>query len=176
MRKIVLIVLGGIILVGGAIFILFFQPSANDGSTLTSTNPKGTNLSNPTTPSDNSTSNTTKSSNQTSYPDVNNDIVQTKTDPTLGKYLADSDGLALYTSSADEDDLSNCDETCLTAWPAFTTDSVPDNLPNNISIIIRSDDGTTQYTYKSKPLYHFTSDGSNEVSGDGIDTFHVARP
>ena len=48
-------------------------------------------------------------------------------------------------------------------------------LPANVTVITRSDGGK-QYAYKGMPLYTFTSDGNGQVTGDGVENFHIAKP
>jgi predicted lipoprotein with Yx(FWY)xxD motif len=102
-------------------------------------------------------------------------IVNTKTDAKLGQYLADSKGKALYTYGADTTGVSNCTGSCLADWPVYEATSTT-NLPANVTVITRAD-GTKQYAYKGMPLYYYTGDTSaGQVSGDGINNFHVAKP
>ena len=133
--------------------------------------------------SSNSTSNNTNSSTYSAasnsvpnQPVQSANVIQTKTDPTLGQYLATSAGLPLYTYKLDTAGVSNCTGSCLSSWPAYTATSSVVNLPANISTIKRTDDGSIQYTYKGLPLYTFTSDSVNNVTGNGIANFQVAKP
>lgn len=104
------------------------------------------------------------------------DVVQTKTNPTVGQYLADKNGKTLYTYGADTSGVSNCTGACLTDWPVYAATSTTSNLPANVSVIHRSDGGT-QYAYKGMPLYYFSGDTSaGMVTGDGVNNFHVAKP
>jgi len=126
--------------------------------------------------SNNSTSNTTASSSAPNQPAQSTSVIQTKTDPTLGQYLATSDGMPLYTYKLDTSGVSNCTGSCLSNWPAYTATSSVGNLPANVSTLKRTDDGSIQYTYKGLPLYTFTSDSAGNVTGDGIENFQVAKP
>lgn len=102
-------------------------------------------------------------------------IVQTKNNASLGQYLADSSGNALYTNSGDSSGVSNCSGSCVSSWPVYAPTSSSASLPSNVTIIKRSD-GTSQYAYKGMPLYTFSSDSSGQVTGDGLSNFHVAKP
>ena len=103
-------------------------------------------------------------------------IVQTKTNSTVGQYLADPNGKTLYTYNSDTTGKSNCTGSCLTDWPVYVATSSASNLPANVTIITRSDGGT-QYAYKGKPLYYFTGDTSaGMVTGNGVSGFSVAKP
>lgn len=119
---------------------------------------------------------TSNNSSQSNAPAVNNSVVVTKTDSKVGQYLADPNGKALYTYSADNTDLSNCTGSCLTNWPPYLANSSSAKLPAGISTIKRSDSGKIQYTYNGMPLYYFTSDGTGQVTGDGVDNFKIAKP
>ena len=103
-------------------------------------------------------------------------IIQTKTDPKLGKYLADGSGKPLYTYSQDTDNTSNCTGSCLTNWPPYKATSSSANLPANVATITRSDGGGVQYTYQKKPLYYFSGDSAGKVTGNGVDGFNIATP
>ena len=103
-------------------------------------------------------------------------VITTKTDPTLGNYLADSNGKTLYTYSQDTANTSNCTGSCLAVWPAYKATSSSASLPTNVGTITRSD-GTVQYTYKKMPLYYYTGDtAAGQVTGDGVNGFSVAKP
>jgi len=158
MRKPLLIALIVFAVIFGGGVIFFYQPTAG------------------TIKGDSNSTNSDDTGSSQSSSGSGNEIFQIRTHDTVGKYLADSDDLALYTYDADKDGASMCDETCLSAWPAYTIDFVPDNLPANVSVITRSDNGASQLAYKDKPLYYFTSDGSGEVNGDSLDGFRVAKP
>src|SRR5215475_13690842 len=68
---------------------------------------------------DASTAVDTPSQNQGGTPVVNNAVLITKSDPTVGKYLADPSGKPLYTYNADKSGVSNCTGDCLTEWQAY---------------------------------------------------------
>lgn len=115
------------------------------------------------------------SNTQTPAVKANTSIVQTKTDASLGQYLADTSGNALYTYGADTTGVSNCTGSCLASWPIYKPASSSAALPTNLTVITRSD-GSQQYAYKGMPLYTFTSDSSGQVTGDGVSDFSVAKP
>lgn len=103
------------------------------------------------------------------------DVVKTKTDSKVGQYLTDANGNTLYTYDQDTDNTSNCTGTCLTDWPAYKNTSTSTTYPTNVGSITRAD-GTMQYTYKKKPLYTFVSDTAGKITGDGVNSFSVAKP
>jgi predicted lipoprotein with Yx(FWY)xxD motif len=102
-------------------------------------------------------------------------VVQTKTSSSVGSYLADANGDALYTYGADTSGTSNCSGSCLYSWPIYAADNAPATLPANVTVITRGD-GSKQYAYKGMPLYTFSSDSAGQVTGDNVSNFHVAKP
>ncbi len=123
---------------------------------------------------DTTASNSSSTSSQQSSGSGGAKIVQTKTDPATGEFLADSQGRPLYTYGGDSNGVSNCTGACLTEWPIYAATSSSASLPSGVTIVTRSD-GNTQYAYKGLPLYYFTNDGSTPT-GDGISNFHLAKP
>lgn len=109
-------------------------------------------------------------------PAVNNAVLITKTDSSVGQYLADPSGKALYTYNADTKGVSNCTGSCLAAWPAYVDKGSTTGLPAGVSTIKRTDNGQIQYTYNGMPLYFFVSDGAGQVTGNGVQNFSVAKP
>ena len=106
---------------------------------------------------------------------VNNAVVITKYDANLGNYLADPNGLPLYTYNADTEGASKCTGSCLSSWPIYQA-ATTTGLPKDISTITRTDNGQIQYTYKGKPLYYFTGDNVGRIMGDAVSGFYVAKP
>lgn len=123
-----------------------------------------------------STTSSTKTSSSSSSAAVNNSIVITKSNSSVGQYLAKPDGTPLYTYDADTSNVSNCTGSCLANWPAYTPTTSSASLPANIGTITRSDNHTQQYTYKGKPLYTFVSDTNGQVTGNGVAGFTIAKP
>ena len=86
----------------------------------------------------------------------------------LGTYLVDSKGMTLYIFDKDKEaGKSTCYSGCAKAWPLFApeADDPPPMAP--LSIITR-DDGTKQYSYKSKPLYYYRKDTkADPTKGNG---------
>jgi predicted lipoprotein with Yx(FWY)xxD motif len=119
---------------------------------------------------------TPASSSSASAPAVNNAIVLTKSNSSLGQYLTDPSGKALYTYGGDSSGVSNCTGSCLAAWPAYQDKGSTSGLPTGFSTITRTDNGQVQYTYMGLPLYYFASDSQGQVTGNGVDNFQVAKP
>lgn len=118
----------------------------------------------------------TTASNASSTSSSNSAVVIIKTSSSLGSYLADTNGNALYTDGSGITGVTNCSGQCLSAWPAYQDKGSTTGLPANVGTIKRSDNGETQYTYSGMPLYYFTSDSQGEVTGNGISGFEIAKP
>ncbi len=119
---------------------------------------------------------TTATSTTSNAPAVNNAVLITKTNASIGQYLADPNSNALYTYGADTSGVSNCKGSCLANWPAYQDKGATTNLPAGVSTITRTDNGQIQYTYMGMPLYYFASDSQGQVTGNGVENFQVARP
>ena len=160
MRKSAWTALGVVVVIVAAVIIyaVVHKPAKTTNATTTTT----------TTQQQKTTNSTSTSKNPVS-------IIQTKTASSVGEYLADSNGMALYTYGADTQGKSNCEGSCLYNWPAYDASNAPATLPANVTVITRSD-GSKQYAYKGMPLYTFTSDSAGQVTGDGVENFHVAKP
>lgn len=129
--------------------------------------------STPTYPTSGSSSSTTNSQ-QISGQKIGSVLV-VKTDSSVGSYLATPSGQALYTYGSDTAGTSNCTGSCLANWPAYQDTGATTGLPANVGTIKRTDNGQTQFTYKGLPLYTFVGDSAGQVTGDGVNGFHVAK-
>ncbi len=118
----------------------------------------------------------TASSNNPTTPALNNPVLVTKTDASLGQYLAEPNGQALYTYGGDSSGVSHCNGSCLANWPAYQDKGATTNLPAGVGTIKRTDNGEIQYTYNGMPLYTFVGDRSGQVTGNGVGNFSVAKP
>ena len=107
---------------------------------------------------------------------VNNSVLSTGNSSNYGNYLTDKKGNALYLYILDKGNISNCTGTCIAAWPAFIDKGSTSGLPTNISSITRTDNGSVQYTYKSKPLYYFKYDTAGKTAGNNLTGFTLAKP
>lgn len=117
-----------------------------------------------------------KTTAPTSTASTSSAIIQTKSNSSLGSYLVNNKGQALYTYGQDSAGVSNCSGSCLANWPAYLATSSTASLPAHVGTIKRPD-GSTQYTYDSLPLYTFVGDSqAGSVTGDGSEGFHVAKP
>lgn len=90
----------------------------------------------------------------------------------VGKYLADSNGMALYYFKNDTSEKSNCSGECLKNWPPFTAEKfeVPSGFDkDDFGTITREDTKEEQVTYKGYPLYYFANDkAKGDVNGQGV--------
>lgn len=121
---------------------------------------------------------TTSSTGSRSIAAINNAIVVTKTSSSLGQYLAEPNGMPLYTYGGDSagSGSSACSGSCLASWPAYQDKGAKTGLPANFGTITRSDNGQLQFTYHGLPLYTFTGDSSGQVTGNGLSNFTIAKP
>jgi len=109
-------------------------------------------------------------------PGINNNIVVTKVSSSLGQYLAEPNGRALYTYGGDNAGMSNCNGSCILTWPAYQDKGQTTDLPTGFGVIKRTDNGETQYTYNGMPLYTFIGDVAGRVTGNGVSNFSLAKP
>ena len=89
--------------------------------------------------------------------------------------LADAIGKPLYTWDIDTMiGMSHCEGECAAMWP-------PLKAPKGAKPIgdwatISREDGSLQWTYKTKPLYTYSADAPGEpATGEKISTWHLAR-
>ena len=107
---------------------------------------------------------------------VNNAVVITKTNSTLGNYLAEPSGLPLYTYEIDTSDVSNCTQECLASWPPYQDTGSTTSLPADIGVLTRPDTKQVQFTFKGLPLYTFANDTPGNPTGNNVSNFQVAKP
>lgn len=97
------------------------------------------------------------------------------TSGSLGPYLTDGTGRAVYLWMGDTSGKSNCTGSCATIWPPVITNGPPQAgsgaTAADLGEIARSD-GSEQVTYNGHPLYYFASDsGTTQYNGEGKDGF-----
>ncbi len=85
--------------------------------------------------------------------------------------LTDHNGMALYVTSNDQDDMSSCTGSCAVTWPplklaAGSTLSVS-GVPGTLGTITLAD-GSKQVTYNHMPLYTYSGDTAGTARGAGI--------
>lgn len=97
-----------------------------------------------------------------------NSLYMMKTDPKLGSYFTDPNGMTLYTYNKDTANVSNCTGKCITNWPPYVASNPVPTLPADWGTMKRSD-GTLQYTFKNMPLYYYSGDKApGDINGQGI--------
>jgi predicted lipoprotein with Yx(FWY)xxD motif len=114
--------------------------------------------------------------------------VKLSTSTTLGSYLSDKDGRALYSFALDANGQASCSGGCEAVWPPFYVDNLTaDKLGSGLLSAdfgtITASSGKKQLTYKGWPLYHFapmangTLETSGGTAGDGVNgVWFVAKP
>jgi predicted lipoprotein with Yx(FWY)xxD motif len=125
---------------------------------------------------DNAVPATTVTTTQTGAPATSDNIYLTANDPTQGAYMTDFAGKTLYTFGSDTPGVSTCTGACATAWPPYTSGAAAQGtLPTGITLITRAD-GSMQFAYNGMPLYYFASDTApGQISGDGVNNFHIVK-
>jgi predicted lipoprotein with Yx(FWY)xxD motif len=100
----------------------------------------------------------------------------------LGKLLAASNGMILYTFKLDKPNTTTCVDLCAKDWPPFVITSGAPIAPVGIKGIlgtITRPDGSTQVTYNGFPLHFFAGDlrpGDTNGEGFGDVWFSVKGP
>lgn len=113
-----------------------------------------------------------------SSPSNSNNIYTVRTDPTKGNYLADFQGMTLYTYDKDTPGVSNCTGACLAAWPVYSSGATAETqLPENVTVITDAN-GTMQFAWKGMPLYYYAKDQNpGDILGDGVGgIWHLVKP
>ena len=86
--------------------------------------------------------------------------VDTRTS-SLGTFLVDAKGRALYLWDADHGSKSSCSGACAQAWPPLTTTSTPKaggKAKASLLGTTKRSDGSREVTYAGHPLYYFAGD------------------
>ena len=101
-------------------------------------------------------------------------VVATKTS-SLGTFLVDAKGRALYLWDADHGAMSTCSGACAQAWPPLTTSGTPKAggaAKASLLGTIKRADGTSEVTYAGHPLYYFAGDSApKQTNGQGSNSF-----
>lgn len=97
-------------------------------------------------------------------------------DTDIGEVIADSEGMVLYTFTADAPGVSNCYDQCAVNWPPFFAEE-GDMAEEPYSIVERTD-GTLIWAKDGWPLYYWINDTEpGMTSGDGVGgKWDAARP
>jgi predicted lipoprotein with Yx(FWY)xxD motif len=101
-------------------------------------------------------------------------VVSTKTS-SLGTFLVDANGRALYLWDADHGSMSTCTGACAQAWPPLTTTSTPKAggaVKASLLGTSKRPDGSREVTYAGHPLYTFAGDSqAGQTAGEGSNGF-----
>lgn len=117
-------------------------------------------------------------------------LIKLQNSATLGDYLVDKDGKALYYFSSDYNGMNNCSGGCAAIWPIYNVDNLTaEQLGTGLSLAdfgtITTTDNKKQLTYKSWPLYYYAPlvggvnvpEGSGTTTGEGVGgIWFVAKP
>lgn len=95
---------------------------------------------------------------------------------TLGSYLTDGNGRALYLFEKDSKDNSACNDACATSWPPLIANGVPapqgTGLQTSQLTTFTRADGRKQVSYNGHPLYYYHKDqGAGSTMGQGVEEF-----
>lgn len=106
--------------------------------------------------------------------------IATATVPGVGKVLVDSKGFTLYYLKTETSGTIMCTGSCATSWPPIllpdgaTSASAGSGVDDGDLGTIKRPEGTTQVTYKGKPLYLFVGDtAAGQATGQGQEDFLV---
>jgi predicted lipoprotein with Yx(FWY)xxD motif len=92
----------------------------------------------------------------------------------MGKYLTNAQGRALYRFAADTGTTSTCSGACAAAWPPLLTNGTPtagSGVTGKLTTTSRSGGGT-QVSINGHPLYLFAGDTApGQTNGQGVNNF-----
>ena len=101
-------------------------------------------------------------------------VVSTKT-RSLGTFLVDGKGRALYLWEADHGSRSACSGACAQAWPPLTTSGTPTAggaVKASLLGTTKRANGSREVTYAGHPLYTFAGDSqAGQTTGQGSNGF-----
>jgi predicted lipoprotein with Yx(FWY)xxD motif len=101
-------------------------------------------------------------------------VVGTKTS-SLGTFLVDAKGRALYLWDADHGSMSTCSGACAQAWPPLTATGTPKAsglVKSSLLGTTMRSDGSHEVTYAGHPLYYFAGDTQpGQTTGQGSNGF-----
>jgi len=83
-----------------------------------------------------------------------------------GSVLFDGSGQAIYTFDAERTSEPACYDNCASSWPPVLTTGRPaarDGVDAGLLGVTSRRDGSTQVTYRGKPLYFYAHEGKHVV-------------
>ena len=105
-------------------------------------------------------------------------FAQTPPAKTVDGVLVGTNSMTLYTFDKDEpkSGKSVCNGQCAALWPPLMASA--DAKPSGDWTVVTRDDGSKQWAYKGKPLYHWVKDAKpGDKTGDGVNNvWKVAKP
>ena len=91
-----------------------------------------------------------------------------------GGLLVDFLDRTLYTFDGDGPDTSRCQDLCATQWPPFL--APPDAKPEKEFTVTVRADGSRQWSYQGRPLYHhIDGQGFSDRGERVLPSWHVVR-
>ena len=101
-------------------------------------------------------------------------VVGTNT-TSLGTFLVDAKGRALYLWDADHGTMSACSGACAQAWPPLTATGTPKasgRVKSSLLGTTKRSDGSREVTYAGHPLYYYAGDSTpGQTTGQGSNSF-----
>ena len=101
----------------------------------------------------------------------------------FGPVLHDGRGQAIYAFTYDRTNRSRCYGECAHDWPPVKTAGKPragKRVDKDLLGTIKRRDGSTQVTYKGRPLYFYRNEGRRQIFCQNVFSFHglwlVVRP
>lgn len=111
---------------------------------------------------------------------ANHHAVKIANKDSIGNYLTDTKGMALYCFKKDGMGKSVCDGGCLEKWPIYYRESIAASpgLDSNDFGFITRDDGQKQTTFRGYPLYYYFKDkAAGDTAGHKVkDIWFVIDP
>jgi predicted lipoprotein with Yx(FWY)xxD motif len=99
---------------------------------------------------------------------------------TIGSYLTDTKGMALYWFKKDTVGKSACAGPCLEKWPLYFREAVksPEGVKAEDFGTITREDGQKQTTFRGFPLYYWVNDkAAGDTLGQGVNSvWYVIDP
>ena len=96
---------------------------------------------------------------------------------TMNGMLVGPTQMTLYVFDKDAAGKSMCNGGCATNWPPLM--ALANATPIGDWSVVMRDDGSKQWAYKGRPLYHWAKDTKpGDMTGDGLlnNSWHVAKP
>lgn len=92
-----------------------------------------------------------------------------------GGMMTDSAGMTLYAFDKDSGGKSACNGPCAAIWPPLL--AAGDAKASGDWSLVARDDGSKQWAFKGKPLYHWSKDQKpGDMTGDGFNgVWHAVK-